>query len=79
MGTYDLSKITSITGKSGVPRYQFNIIGARNRPLVTFAFCTQEEADAAHAAMQAIVEITIAVENDSRPRPKTSFRWACTG
>jgi hypothetical protein len=46
MGTYDLSKITSITGTSGVPRYEFNIIGARNRPLVTFAFGTQEEADA---------------------------------
>jgi hypothetical protein len=79
MEIYNLGKVASITDARGEPRYDFNITGVRGRPLVSFAFDTREEADAAHAAMQAIVEtaklITIAAyENDSRPRPKTDLR-----
>jgi hypothetical protein len=35
----------------GPIRYAFNIIGVQGRPLVSFAFDTQEEAESAHKAM----------------------------
>ena len=50
MNVYNLGAVQSTTDGPG-----FNIVGVHGRPLVTFSFDTQEEADAARDAMQAIV------------------------
>jgi hypothetical protein len=52
----NLGKIDSmIDGVIGPFLYGFNIIGIHGRPLVTFSFDTQEEAESAHKAMRGIV------------------------
>jgi hypothetical protein len=50
MDIYSLGKVQSTTDG-----YGFNIIGVHGRPLVSFSFETQEEADAAHKAMRPII------------------------
>jgi hypothetical protein len=53
MNIYNLGKVALTT--DGV---SFNIIGVYGRPLVSFEFKTQKEAEAAHEAMQAILATT---------------------
>jgi hypothetical protein len=56
MDIYNLGKIVStMDGVRGALFYGFDIVGTHGRPLVTFSFETQAEADAAHKAMQTIV------------------------
>jgi hypothetical protein len=56
MDIYNLTKVDStIDGVIGPLLYGFNIVGVHGRPLVTFSFDTQEEAESAHKAMRAIV------------------------
>jgi hypothetical protein len=56
MDIYNLGKIDStIDGVIGPLLHGFNIIGASGRPLVTFSFDTQEEAEAAHKAVRDVV------------------------
>jgi hypothetical protein len=56
MDIYNLGNVDStIDGVIGPLLYGFNIIGIHGRPLVTFSFDTQEEAESAHRAMQGIV------------------------
>jgi hypothetical protein len=56
MDIYNLTKVDStIDGVIGPLLYGFNIIGVHGRPLVTFSFDTQEEAESAHKAMRGIV------------------------
>jgi hypothetical protein len=50
MDTYNLGAVQSTTDGPG-----FNIVGVHGRPLVTFSFDTQEEAESAHKAMRGIV------------------------
>jgi len=72
MDIYNLGKVDSITDDESMLRFGFSIIGVIGRPIVSFEFDTQEEAEAAHKAMQAIVAkaklITIL------RRPLTPFR-----
>ena len=57
MDLYNLDKVAStMDGAMGASLfYGFNIIGVHGRPLVTFAFETQEDAEAVYNLMQAIV------------------------
>jgi hypothetical protein len=55
MDVYNLGKVDRTTDGRDALFYGFNIIGVQVRPLVGFAFETQEEADAAHKAMKPIV------------------------
>jgi hypothetical protein len=55
MDIYNLTKVDSITDDESMLRFGFSIIGVIERPIVNFEFETQEEAEAAHKAMQAIV------------------------
>jgi hypothetical protein len=57
MDVYSLGKVVSITHgpRSALGSYSFSVIGVLGRPVVSFAF-DRKKADAAHAAMQAIVE-----------------------
>jgi hypothetical protein len=56
MDIYNLGKIDStIDGVIGPLLYGFNVIGIQGRPLVTFSFDTQEEAENAHKAMRDVV------------------------
>jgi hypothetical protein len=55
MDTYGLGKVARTAGGRGEPFHAFNIIGVHGSPLVSFSFDTQEEAEAAHKAMQSIV------------------------
>jgi hypothetical protein len=55
MDIYNLGKVDSITDDASMLRFGFSIIGIIGRPIVTFEFEIQEEAEAAHKAMQAIV------------------------
>ena len=50
MNVYNLGAVQSTTDGPG-----FNIVGVHGRPLVTFSFDTQQEAESAHKAMRAIV------------------------
>ena len=53
MDIYNLGKINStIDGVIGPLLHSFNIIGVHGRPIVTFSFDTQEEAEIAHKAMR---------------------------
>ena len=65
MDIYNLGKVQSTTDGPG-----FNIIGVHSRPLVTFSFDTQEEADAAHGAMQAIVAKAKVITPHPPPYPR---------
>jgi hypothetical protein len=56
MDTYNLGKVASTTGGRGALFHGFDIYGVHGRPIVSFSFETREEADAAHTAMQSIVE-----------------------
>jgi hypothetical protein len=54
MDVYNLGKVASTTDDArGALRYGFNIIGATGRPLVTFSFDGQAEAE--HKAMRDVV------------------------
>jgi hypothetical protein len=53
MDTYALSKVAPTIDGSG-----FNIIGVYGRPLVSFEFETEEEAEGAHKAMQPVLATT---------------------
>ena len=56
MDLYNLDKVaTTMDGAMGASLYGFNIIGVHGRPLVSFAFETQEDAEAVYNLMQAIV------------------------
>ena len=56
MDFYNLGKINStIDGVIGPLLHGFNIIGVHGRPIVTFSFDTQEEAEIAHKAMRDVV------------------------
>jgi hypothetical protein len=55
MDMYSLSKVDLITDDESMLRSGFSVIGVIGRPIVSFEFDTQEEAKAAHEAMQAIV------------------------
>ena len=56
MDVYNLGKVASTTDDArGALRYGFNIIGVTGRPLVTFSFDGQTEAEAAHKAMRDVV------------------------
>jgi hypothetical protein len=50
MDIYSLGKIARTTDGRGEFFHAFNIIGVQGRPVVGFAFETQEEAEAAHKA-----------------------------
>jgi hypothetical protein len=67
---YNLGKVLATTNGRGDFSFDFNIIRVQDRPLVTFAFETRAEADAAHLAMQRVVErailITRPIQGDSR-------------
>jgi transposase len=71
MDIYNLSKVDStIDGVIGPLRYGFNIVGVHSRPLVSFSFETQEEADAAHKAMQPIIAMAKAIVSHPPPYPR---------
>jgi hypothetical protein len=53
MDIYNLGKVARTTDGRGEFFHAFNIIGVQGRPVVGFAFETQEEAEAAHKAMLA--------------------------
>jgi hypothetical protein len=55
MDIYNLGKVDSITDDESMLRFGFDIVGVIGRPIVSFEFDTQEEAEAAHNAMLAIV------------------------
>ena len=56
MDFYNLGKIDlTIDGVIGPLLHGFNIIGVHGRPIVTFSFDTQEEAEIAHKAMRDVV------------------------
>ena len=55
MDLYNLGKVDSITDDESLLRFGFSIIGIIGRPIVSFEFETQEEAEAAHKVMLAIV------------------------
>jgi hypothetical protein len=55
MDLYNLGKVDLITDDESMLRFGFSIIGIIGRPIVSFEFETEEEAEAAHIAMQAIV------------------------
>jgi hypothetical protein len=55
MDLYNLGKVDSIADDESMLGFGFSIIGIIGRPIVSFEFETQEEAEAAHKAMQAIV------------------------
>jgi hypothetical protein len=65
MDIYNLGKVQSTTDGAG-----FDIIGVRRRPLVTFVFETQEEADAAHKAMQPIIATAKVIVSHPPPYPR---------
>jgi hypothetical protein len=65
MDTYNLGAVQSTTGGPG-----FNIVGVHGRPLVTFSFDTQEEADAARDAMHAIVAKAKVITPHPPPYPR---------
>jgi hypothetical protein len=56
MDIYNLGDVTSTTDGRGAFFHSFDIYGVHGRPIVSFSFETREEADAAHTAMQSIVE-----------------------
>ncbi len=55
MNIYNSGKVALITDDESMLRFGFSIIGVIERPIVSFEFETQEEAEAAHKTMQAIV------------------------
>jgi hypothetical protein len=55
MDIYNLGKVALITDDASMLRFGFSIIGVIERPIVSFEFETQEEAEAAHKTMQVIV------------------------
>jgi hypothetical protein len=55
MDLYSLGKVALTTDDESMLRFGFSIIGVIGRPIVSFEFETQEEAEAAHKTMQAIV------------------------
>ena len=55
MDVYNLGKVASTTDGRGASFHGFNIIGVTGRPLVTFSFDGQAEAEAAHKAMRDVV------------------------
>jgi hypothetical protein len=65
MDTYNLGAVQSTTDGPG-----FNIVGVHGRPLVTFSFDTQEEADAARDAMHAIVAKAKVITPHPPPYPR---------
>jgi hypothetical protein len=68
MDIYNLTKVDStIDGVIGPLLYGFNIIGVRARPLVTFSFDTQEEAESAHKAMRDIVASAMLIKPHAMP------------
>jgi hypothetical protein len=69
MDIYNLGAVQSTTdGREGY--YGFNIVGVHSRPLVTFSFDTQEEAEAAHKAMQASVAKAKVITPHPPPYPR---------
>ena len=54
MAVYNLGAVQS-TADGREDHYGFNVIGIHGRPLVTFSFETQKEAEAAHKGMQPII------------------------
>jgi|HubBroStandDraft_4_1064222.scaffolds.fasta_scaffold1360127_1 hypothetical protein len=56
MTRYNLGKIQASSNGRGDFSFSFNIVGVHGRPLVAFAFETRDEADAAHLAMQRVVD-----------------------
>ena len=67
MDTYNLGAVQSTTDGPG-----FNIVGVHGRPLATFSFDTQEEADAARnaMAMHAIVAKAKVITPHPPPYPR---------
>jgi hypothetical protein len=65
MDTYNLGAVQSTTDGPG-----FNIVGVHGRPLVTFSFDTQEEADAARDAMHAIIAKVKVITPHPPPYPR---------
>jgi hypothetical protein len=65
MNVYNLGAVQSTTDGPG-----FNIVGVRGRPLVTFSFDTQEEADAARDAMHAIIAKAKVITPHPPPYPR---------
>jgi hypothetical protein len=56
MDIYTVGKVQSTADQRlGVIRHGFNIIGVQSHPIVSIAFESKEEADAAHKAMQPII------------------------
>jgi transposase len=70
MDIYNLGKIDRTTDGHGALFYGFNIIGVQGRPLVGFAFETQEEAEAAHKAMQPIIAMAKVIVSHPPPYPR---------
>ena len=58
------------TRATGPIRYGFNIIGVHGQPLVSFAFDTQEEAEAAHKGMQPIIAMAKLIVSHPPPYPR---------
>ena len=78
MDIYNLGKVNStIDGVIGPLRHGFNIIGVHGRPLVTFSFDTQEEAETAHKAMRDVVASAKLIKPHVVPRRYGSalFPW----
>jgi hypothetical protein len=67
MDAYNLGDIQSTTDG-----YEFDILGVHGRPLVSFSFETQEEADAAHKAMQPIIAKAKVIMSHPPPYPRKS-------
>ena len=56
MDIYNVGKVQSTTDQRlGVIRHGFNVIGVQGHPIVSIAFESKEEADAAYKAMQPII------------------------
>jgi hypothetical protein len=69
MDSYNLGKIARTTDGRGV-LHAFNIIGVQGRPVVGFAFETQEEAEAAHKAIQPIIATAKLITPYPPPYPR---------
>jgi hypothetical protein len=70
MDIYNLGKVARTTDNRGEPFHAFNIIGVQGRPVVGFAFETQEEAEAAHKAMLVIITTAKLITPYPPPYPR---------